>query len=60
MNYKKYRRRWSWPNSKVLSWHMPGGTEENHNILSQNNRSPGKNVNLGPPEYEVGVLTTQP
>jgi hypothetical protein len=28
--------------------------------ISQDTRSPGRDLNLGLPEYEVGVLTTQP
>jgi hypothetical protein len=30
MNWKGFWRKRSWPNSKVLSWYSPGGTEENH------------------------------
>jgi hypothetical protein len=30
MNWKGFGRKWSRPNFKVLSWHSPGGTEENH------------------------------
>jgi hypothetical protein len=30
MNWKGCGRKWSWPNFKVLSWHMFEGTEENH------------------------------
>jgi hypothetical protein len=29
MNWKGYGRKRSWPNFKVL-FHLPGGTEENH------------------------------
>jgi hypothetical protein len=28
--------------------------------ISQGSRSPGRDLNPGPPEYEVGVLTTRP
>jgi hypothetical protein len=28
MNWEGFGRKWSWPNFKVLSWHLPGGTEE--------------------------------
>jgi hypothetical protein len=45
---------------KALSWHMPGRTEENHENLSQDSLSPGRDLNPEPPEYETGVLTTQP
>jgi hypothetical protein len=27
---KGFGRKWPWPNFKVLSWHSPGGIEENH------------------------------
>jgi hypothetical protein len=49
-------RKWSWPNFKVLSWHLPGGTEENHINLSQDSGSLSQDLNPGPPEYEAGVL----
>jgi hypothetical protein len=45
---------------KVLSWNLPRRTEENHEDLSQDSRSLGRELNLNPPEYEAGVLTTQP
>jgi hypothetical protein len=41
---------------KVLSRHSPGGTEENHEILSQDSRCPVRYLNTGLPEYEAGVL----
>jgi hypothetical protein len=44
---------------KVLSWHLPGVTEENHKNLSRDSWSPGQYLNPRPPEYEAGVLTTQ-
>jgi hypothetical protein len=40
--------------------YFPAGTEENHENLSQDSRSPGRNLNLGPPKYEAGLLTTRP
>jgi hypothetical protein len=49
----------SWPNFKVLSRHLSGGTEESHE-MPQSSRSQGRNLNPGPPEYESGVLTTRP
>jgi hypothetical protein len=42
----------------VLSRHLSGGTEENHE-KPHNSRSPGRDSNPGPPEYEAGVLTTR-
>jgi hypothetical protein len=37
---------------------MPGGTEENHKKLIHNSQSLGRDLNLGPPEYEAGVVIT--
>lgn len=45
--------------SEVLSWYLPGGTEENHENFSEENRSPNRSLNLGHPKYE-GKLPTQP
>jgi hypothetical protein len=45
---------------EVLFRHLPGGTEENHKNLSQNSWPPGRDSNPEPPEYKVGMLTTQP
>jgi hypothetical protein len=39
-----------WPNFKVISRHLSGGTEENHKTLSQNGRSPGRDLKPEPPE----------
>jgi hypothetical protein len=36
------------------------GLRKTAKILSQVNRSPGRYLNLGPPEYEAGVLSTRP
>jgi hypothetical protein len=33
MNWKGFGRKWSWPNFKVLSWNLPGGTEEKYENL---------------------------
>jgi hypothetical protein len=60
MNWKGYGRKLSSSNFKALSWHLPGGTEENHENLRQGIWSPGRDMNPGPPEYEAGVLTTRP
>jgi hypothetical protein len=45
---------------KVLSPYLLGGTEKNHENLSQDSRSPGRDLNPRRPEYEVGVSTTLP
>jgi hypothetical protein len=47
----------------TLLRHLPGGSEENHGTtktLNQDRRSPCRDLDTGPPEYEVGVLTTLP
>jgi hypothetical protein len=33
INWKGFGRKQSWPHFKVLSWHLRGGTEENHKNL---------------------------
>jgi hypothetical protein len=43
----------------VLSRQSPWGTEENHEN-PQDSRSPGRDFNPGPPDYEAGVLTNRP
>jgi hypothetical protein len=45
---------------KMLSQHLLGGTEENHENLNQDSQSPGRDLNPGPPEYEAEMLTTRP
>jgi hypothetical protein len=52
----KWESTW-WPNFKVLYQHLTGVTDENHEE-SQYSWSLGSHLNPGPPEYEVGVLTT--
>jgi hypothetical protein len=62
MNCKGCGRKRSWPNFKILSWQMPEMTERNHEklkSLSQNSRSPGRDLNAGPSEYEAEMLTSQ-
>jgi hypothetical protein len=61
MNCKVFGRKQLWSNFKVLSWHSPGGTEENHENpqISIAGRW-GRDLNLGPPKYKAGVLTTRP
>jgi hypothetical protein len=41
---------------KALSQHFPGGTEENHENVINDSRSPGQDFYLGPSEEEAGVL----
>jgi surfactin synthase thioesterase subunit len=42
---------------KVLSWNLPGRTEENHEKTSVRITSLVRYLNHGPSEYEAGVLT---
>jgi hypothetical protein len=61
MNGKGFGRKRSWPNSKVLSWHYPAGTDEIHEEMSVRIAGRrGRDLNLGTPEYKAGVLTTRP
>jgi hypothetical protein len=39
----------------LLSHHLSEGTEESKEDLIQDSRSPGRALNLEPPEYEAGV-----
>jgi hypothetical protein len=59
MDWKGCGRKQSWA-TKVLFQHMAGGTEEKKmRNLSQDNQSPGQDLNPRPPEYGAEVLTTQ-
>jgi len=52
VNWKGFgRKRW-WPNFKILSRHSPEGTEENHENIKKDIRSPG-------PRSERGILRIQ-
>jgi hypothetical protein len=60
MNWKGFGR-------KLLSSNLgyyPGtclqGLRKTTDNLSQDSRFPGRDLNLEPPEYEAGVLTTRP
>jgi hypothetical protein len=50
----------SWPNLKYYTGTCVEGLRKITKNLSQDSRSPGRDLNLGSPEYEEGVLTTQP
>jgi hypothetical protein len=56
MNWKGFGRKLQWPKFKIIFLHSPVGTEENHD-LSQDSRSPGRDLKPGPLENEAGVLT---
>jgi hypothetical protein len=53
MNWKGCGRKWSWP---AFAWRYWGKPRK----LRQDSRSPGRDLNPGPPEYEAGLLTTRP
>jgi hypothetical protein len=60
MDWKGCGRKGSWSN---LRWYPFSCLEELRKAarnLSQSIRSLGRDLNSGPPEYEAGVLTTQP
>jgi hypothetical protein len=47
MNWKVFSRKRSWSNYKVLFRHSPGETEENHENLNHDSRSPGPIIEPG-------------
>jgi hypothetical protein len=55
MNFKVFGRKRSWSIFKVLYQHSCGGTEENHKIC-RDSRSPGRDMNPRPSEYEAEVM----
>jgi hypothetical protein len=60
MNWKGFERKQSWLNFEVVSRYSPVYTEENQESLSQDSRSPSRDLNPEPREYAAGVLTTNP
>ena len=52
LNSKGCKKKWSWPNFKVLSWNLPRGTEVNHENLSLDSWSFGRVSNQAPSEYK--------
>jgi hypothetical protein len=44
---------------KVLPRNLPGVRKKNTKYLSQDNLSPGRNMNQENPEYEEELLTTE-
>jgi hypothetical protein len=60
MNWKECGRKRTRPKCNILCRHLPGGTEENHEILSHDSLSPDRDVKPGPPEHEAGALITRP
>jgi hypothetical protein len=39
---------------------LTGGSEKTQEDFSEDSRSPGRDLNPGPPEYEAGVPNTRP
>jgi hypothetical protein len=61
MNWKGCGRRRSWHNvGTILAITWRGLRKTAKTNLGQDSRSPGRDFNQGPPEYEAGVLTTRP
>jgi hypothetical protein len=56
MNWKGFERKRSWTKFKALSRNSPRGSEKTTKNLSQDGRSPGRDLNPEPTEYESGVL----
>jgi hypothetical protein len=59
MDWKRFVRKLSRPNFKVLSRHSPGGTEINPENLSQDSWFSDRDMNSECPEYEAEMLTTR-
>jgi hypothetical protein len=60
MQWNGYGRKRSWPNLKYCPGICLERLRKTTKNLSQDSRSPGRGFHPGPPEYEVGVLTTRP
>jgi hypothetical protein len=60
MNWKGSGRKRSWPNLRNYPRICPEGLRITTKNLSQDSRSLGRDLNLGPPEYETGLLSTTP
>jgi hypothetical protein len=60
INWKRFGRKWTWANFKVLSCHSPLGPDEKHEKPKSVKPVSGLKFEPGPVEYESGVLTTRP
>jgi hypothetical protein len=60
MNWRGCGRKRSCPNLRYYPSIYVEGLRKTTKNLSQNNLSPGRDVNSGPPKYEAGVSTTGP
>jgi hypothetical protein len=59
MIWKGFGRKRSWYHFQVLCQNSPVGLEKITKNINQNNRSPRRDINQAPPEYEAGMLTTR-
>jgi hypothetical protein len=60
MNLKGFGRKPSWPNLRYYPGIRVVRLRKTTKPMSQGSRSPGRDLNPGPPEYEAVVLTTKP
>jgi hypothetical protein len=60
MNWKGYGRKRSWPDWRYYPGICLERLRKTTKNLSQDIPSMGRDLNAGPPEYEVGVLTNRP
>jgi hypothetical protein len=60
MIWKGFGRKRSWYHFQVLSQNSTVGLKKTTKNLNQNSRSPRRDINQAPPEYEAGMLTTRP
>jgi hypothetical protein len=51
---------WSWPNVRYCPQICSEVLRKITTMLNQDSWSPDQDLNLGPPEYLSGVLTTRP
>jgi hypothetical protein len=58
MNWEGHGRKCSWPNLSTIPAFTWGIGDKSRK--PQDTRSPGRYLNPGRPEYEVGMLTTRP
>jgi hypothetical protein len=56
-NRKEHERKRSWPDLCYPEI-SPEGVRKTTRNLSQDSRSPGRDLNTSPPEYKAGILTT--
>jgi hypothetical protein len=59
MNRKGCGRKRPWPNLRYYNGIFLEGLRKTTKNLSRDSRSPGRDLNPRPPEYESGVLTTR-